>query len=127
MAGPAYYGITMNISQNDDWVVPFIYQSQDASGNIAPIDLTGSTVKLEMRVNESDHEAIVECHSPDGGIWITDAVNGCFTIAIDRETRLWRLAGGYQYTVDLVRLVASNGFQERIFEGTAFVVEGTTR
>jgi hypothetical protein len=60
VAGPAYYGITMNISQNDDWVVPFIYQSQDASGNIAPIDLTGSRLKLEMRVNESDHEAIVE-------------------------------------------------------------------
>ena len=95
MAGPAYYGITMNISQNDDWVVPFIYQSQDASGNVAPIDLTGSTLKLEMRINESDHEAVVECHSPDGGIWITDAVNGCFTIAIDRETRLWRLNGGY--------------------------------
>jgi hypothetical protein len=127
MAGPAYYSITMNISQNDDWVVPFIYQSQDASGNVAPIDLSNSTLKLEMRVNESDHEAIVECHSPDGGIWITDAVNGCFTIAIDRESRLWRLVGGYQYTVDLVRLVASNGFQERIFEGTAFVVEGTTR
>jgi hypothetical protein len=36
-----------------------------------------------------------------------------------------RLAPG-QYVTDLVRYMAS-GYQERLWEGTAIVVEGTTR
>ena len=87
MAGPAYYTGTMNIAQNEDWAVPFVYQAQASDGTLSPIDLSGSLLKLEIRVQESDYEAIVfSFSSPDDGIFITDAVNGMFTITITRDT-----------------------------------------
>ena len=125
MAGPAYYTGTMNIAQNEDWAVPFVYQAQASDGTLSPIDLSGSLLKLEIRVQESDYEAIVfSFSSPDDGIFITDAVNGMFTITITRDKSA-RLAPG-TYVTDLVRLMPS-GYQERIWEGSCTVVEGTTR
>jgi hypothetical protein len=125
MAGPAYYSGQMNISMNEDWIVPFLYQSVDDTGTIfSPIDLTGSTLKLEIRIQESDHEALVSVFSPDNGIFITAATQGEFTILIERDHMLHLAAG--QYFADLVRLMP-NSYQERIWEGTATVVQGTTR
>jgi hypothetical protein len=125
MAGPSYYSGTMNISKNEDWIVPFLYQSVDSTGTVfTPIDLTGSTLKLEIRVDEIDHEALVSVFSPDGGIVINDPTTGQFTVLIDRAHMLHLSAGNY-YT-DMVRLMP-NGYQERLWEGMAVVVEGTTR
>jgi hypothetical protein len=124
MAGPSYYTGVMNISQNEDWVVPFLYSQTSDGVTFTPIDLTGSLLKLEIRVLESDNEAVVDVYSPDNGITITDAVGGSFTIVIDRAKSA-RLAPGTYFT-DLVRLM-TNGYQERLWEGTATVVEGTTR
>ena len=125
MGGPAYYDGTMNISKNEDWIVPFFYGSYDTDGvTIIPIDLTNSTVKLEIRIRETDHEAIVSVFSPDNGIVFNDPVNGYFTIVIDRA-HLIRLAAG-NYFADLVRLMP-NGYQERLLDAQAIVVEGTTR
>ena len=125
MAGPSYYSGVINISKNEDWVVPFAYGTVDSTGaNFTPIDLTGSTLKLEIRIQEIDHEALVSVYSPDGGIAITNATQGQFQILMDRE-HLIHLAAG-QYFTDLVRLMP-NGYQERLWEGTAYVVEGTTR
>jgi hypothetical protein len=125
MAGPAYYSGQMNIAKNEDWVVPFLYQSVDSTGTVfTPIDLTGSTLKLEIRVQETDHEALVSVFSPDGGIVINNATQGEFTILIDRAHLVYLAAG--QYFTDLVRLMPT-GYQERLWEGVASVVEGTTR
>jgi hypothetical protein len=127
MAGPAYYTAVVNIAKNEDWVVPFIYGTPSADGTtVIPIDLTGSVLKMQLRVNETDHEALVSAASPDDGIAVTDGPNGAFTILLDRASRLIRLADGQQYFVDLVRLMPT-GLQERLFEGVAYVVEGTTR
>jgi hypothetical protein len=126
MAGPAYYTGVMNISKNEDWVVPFLYSAVASDGvTMTPIDLTGSLLKLEIRKQEIDHEAIVfSFSSPDDGITITNAVGGAFTILIERDKSV-RLAAGV-YVTDLVRLMP-NGLQERLWEGTATVVDGTTR
>jgi len=125
MAGPAYYSGAINIAKNEDWIVPFAYGSVDETGsNFTPIDLTGSTIMMEFRKREGDHEAIVSLASPNNGVIITDAVGGTFTILIARG-RLWRMAPG-DYVTDIVRL-APNGYQERLWEGIASVVEGTTR
>jgi len=126
MAGPAYYSGTVNIAKNDDWIVAFIYATPNPDGTMGPgIDLTGSTIKMEIRAHESDNEALCWVDSNGNGIFITDPVNGLFTIVIDRKYRLARLATGTYYT-DIVRLM-SDGYQERLFEGSAVVVEGTTR
>jgi len=81
-------------------------------------------IRLQIRKTEEDHEATVAVNSPDNGITITNAAGGAFTVLLDRP-RLVRLAPG-DYVFDMVRLLAS-GLQERICEGTATVVEGTTR
>jgi hypothetical protein len=125
MAGPAYYSGQMNIALNEDWIVPFLYQTVDITGTIfSPIDLTGSTLKLEIRIQETDHEALVSVFSPGNGIIITDAIQGEFTILIDRPHLIHLSAG--QYFTDLVRLTP-DGYQERLWEGVALVVQGTTR
>jgi hypothetical protein len=123
MAGPAYYSGVMNIAKNEDWIVPFLYSSDNGNGTFTPIDLTGSKIKLEIRKREQDHEATVSVYSPDGGITITNAPGGAFTVLITRE-KLQRLAPG-DYFTDLVR--ENGGYQERLWEGTATVVQGTTR
>jgi hypothetical protein len=125
MAGPAYYEATMNISLNEDWIVPFVYGTYAADGvTVIGIDLTGSTLKMEIREQESDNEAIVSVSSPSNGITITNMTGGAFTITLARGI-LWRLAPG-SYVVDLVRLMA-NGYQERLIDATATVVQGTSR
>jgi hypothetical protein len=126
MAGPAYYEATINISMNEDWVVPFQYGTLASDGvTLLPFDLTGSIFKFELRVQESDHEAIVSVWSPNNGIYFynNDPTTGSFYIAITRD-KLIRLFPG-KFTADLVRQMPS-GYQERIIDGTATVVEGTT-
>jgi len=119
--GPAYYSGAMNIAKNYDWSVTFKYT--DAAS--APIDLTGSIIKLEIRKLETDHTALVSVSSPVAdGIDIPTPSSGQFTVLITRD-QLARLAAG-DYVVDMVRL-APDGMQERLWEGTATVVEGTTR
>jgi hypothetical protein len=124
MAGPAYYSAVMNISKNEDWGVPFVYGTTDSMGDFTPLDLTGSTIKMEIRKTESDHEALVSVLTPDQGISFTDITNGAFSVLIVRD-QLARLPPG-QYVVDMVRLMP-NTLQERLWEGTCTVVEGTTR
>jgi hypothetical protein len=127
MSGPAYYTGTMNIAMNDDWIVPFLYESLGSDGvTLTPIDLTGSTLMMEVRTSESDHNVAVSVSSspPSSGIQITNATGGMFTITLDRN-RLSQLSPG-NYVSDLVRLMPS-GWQERLWEGTVTVVEGTTR
>jgi hypothetical protein len=127
MPGPAYYTGTMNIALNDDWIVPFLYAAYNSDGvTTTPIDLTGSILKMELRKSETDHNVIISVSSapPAAGIQITNAVGGAFTVLLDRN-RLSQLVPG-NYVSDLVRL-APSGWQERLWEGTATVVEGTTR
>jgi hypothetical protein len=125
MAGPAYYSGAMNIAKNADWVVPFLYGTLAADGvTIIPIDLTGSILKMEIKKQEGDNEGTVYVYSPDGGIFInTDPTTGQFWIVIDRDHSIRLGAGGY--VADLIRLMP-NGYQERLWEGTCTVVEGTT-
>jgi hypothetical protein len=126
MAGPAYYTGEMRIAKNEDWIVPFLYGSGDPTAvppTFVPIDLTGSTIKLAIRKNEADHEATIWVQSPDDGVTFTDAVNGEFMVKISRE-KLLRVEPG-EYVSDMVRLMPT-GDQERLWEGTATVVHGTT-
>ena len=43
MAGPAYFTGTMNIAKNEDWLMPFLYGTQNTSGTFTPTNLTNST------------------------------------------------------------------------------------
>ena len=124
MSGPAYYVGTINIALNDDWIVPFSYAAQNADGTTVPIDLTGSTLAMEFRAQDTDHTVLISLSSPDNGITITSATGGAFTILIDRVT-LSQIAPG-DYVSDLVRLMP-NGLQERMLDCTVTIAEGVTR
>jgi hypothetical protein len=127
MPGPAYYDAQINIAQNVDWVVQFAIATMNSDGiTTTPLDLTGSTIKMEIRVTEKDHEAIVAVWSPDDGIYFNngDPTTGQFVIAITRD-KLTRLFVG-DFVADIVRYMA-NGYRERLIDAAVTVVKGTTR
>lgn len=131
MSGPAFYTGTINIAKNEDWIVSFTYTTNDATP--VPINLTGSTLELQLRAYETDHTAVVATSSPASGITIDNAPAGQFTITIAHaettdlaEPSSIRLIAGQPYVADLVRL-RPDGEIERIFETAVTVSEGTTR
>jgi hypothetical protein len=125
MSGPAYYTGVMNVAMNEDWIVPFLYAVLNSDGvTTTPTDLTGSTLMMEIRHSEAEHEVLIELASPDKGISIDNAIGGAFTILITRQ-QLAQMTPG-TYVADLVRLM-TNGYIERILDCTVTVVEGVTR
>jgi hypothetical protein len=128
MSGPAYFSGGMNIAKNWDWVQAFIYGSVNSDTQVfTPIDLTGSILRLMIKKNELDHEALVYVTSEDGSIEITDAPGGAFTIIIVRD-KLRRLYVG-SYVADLIRVrAADDGMWERLWDASPVEVsEGVTR
>jgi hypothetical protein len=127
MSGPSFFSGTINIAKNEDWRVPLAYLvDYTVSGepeNIQALDLTGSTFKMQIRKTEADNTAVVTIDSTDG-ITITNAAGGEFLLTMTRA-KLKRLHPG-DYFADLVRTDA-NGFVERLWEGKAIVVEGSSR
>ena len=124
MPGPAYYTAIIEMAKNDDWIVPFLYASVNTDSSTTPIDLTGSDLMMEVRHLDVDHEVVMTSTTTDGGIVITDAVGGAFTIIFTRD-QLSQVVPG-DYVADLVRLM-TNGYQERLIDATVTVVEGVTR
>jgi len=124
MSGPAYYTAIIEMAKNDDWIVPFLYASVNTDSSTTPIDLTGSDLMMEIRHLDVDHEVVMTSTTVDGGIVITDAVGGAFTIIFTRD-QLSQVVPG-DYVADLVRLM-TNGYQERLIDATVTVVEGVTR
>ena len=124
MSGPAYYTAIIEMAKNDDWIVPFLYASVNTDSSTTPIDLTGSDLMMEVRHLDVDHEVVMTSTTVDGGIVITDAVGGAFTIIFTRD-QLSQVVPG-DYVADLVRLM-TNGYQERLIDATVTVVEGVTR
>jgi hypothetical protein len=147
MGGPAYYSGTISIAKNEDWVVPFLLQQtvpydpwaefpptdlmtggdkEDLASLTEitlPIDLTGSTISMQIRKIEADSTAVVSVTNGDG-VNFDNAPAGLFTITILRA-KLGRLHAG-PYVADIVRLTPT-GLAERLWEGSVTVFEGVTR
>lgn len=119
MSGPSFTSGTINVSQNADWVVNFVYT---IDGN--PIDLTGSTLNMQVRKREEENSVMIDLYSPLNGIAVTDALSGEFTITIKRD--ITRRIAPDQYVTDITRL-RPDGLVERLFEGVANINLGTTR
>src|SRR6516162_2831326 len=105
MSGPAYYTAIIEMAKNDDWIVPFLYASVNTDSSTTPIDLTGSDLMMEIRHLDVDHEVVMTSTTVDGGIVITDAVGGAFTIIFTRD-QLSQVVPG-DYVADLVRLMTN--------------------
>jgi hypothetical protein len=97
--------------ENDaDFIRGFVYQTVDGT----PIDLTGNTMRMGIRKHAEDTTEQMELTTENGGLQITDAPNGMFTVYIAQEA-LERLQTG-DYDHSLVRSAGS--YQLRIWSGT---------
>lgn len=126
MAGPAFFSSGMNIAKNYDWIVAF--KLQDTAEEA--VDLTDSILRLMIKKHDTDNEALVSVSSEDinpednGGIIITSAIDGEFTVIILRK-QLQRLYSG-EYVADLVRRTPDDK-QQRLWDvSPVTVVEGIT-
>lgn len=92
-----------------------------------PINLTGSTMTMEIRATASSVQALVTVGSaaPNTGITITNAALGQFQIVLPKA-QLASLTPGASYVHDLVRL-RTDGYTEQMWTGTITVIGGVTR
>jgi hypothetical protein len=106
--------------ENDaDFIRGFIYQELDAT----PIDLTGNTMKMGIRYHASDVNELMLLTTENGGLTITDAVNGKFTVVITQAQLVQLQATGYEHS--LVRM--SGGATLRIWSGSLTINPGPSR
>lgn len=89
------------------------------------LDLTGSTLYLDVRANAADAYAPISIDSGTvGGIAITDAVNGKFTVTLPIAA-LSKMNPGL-YVHSLIRL-RPDGLRELVWSGTLTHSTGPTR
>lgn len=106
--------------QNDaDFYRQFAYQTLDG----APIDLTGSTMRMGIRRHAADATEEMLLSTENGGLAIVDGPNGKFTVRITQD-QLVRLAlGAYEHS--LIRIIGS--MQLRIWSGSLVNNAGASR
>jgi hypothetical protein len=114
-------------AENDaDFIRGFQYASLNPDGSVgAPIDLTGDTLRMGIRHKASDVEQDLLLTTENGGLTITDAVNGKFTLWITNEQLLEKLQTT-TYDHSLIRIRAS-GLQLPVWYGTLTVSPGPSR
>jgi len=113
--------------ENDaDFIRGFIYQTLLADGITPgpPVDLTGCTMRMGVRRHAQDIEEILQLTTENGGLAITDAVNGKFTLWITNE-QLLPMSGDYDQS--LIRIITASGIQIRIWSGSLTVNPGPSR
>src|SRR6516165_1638231 len=94
--------------ENDaDFMRGFIYQTLLSDGVTAgpPIDLTGNTMRMGIRFHAADVTEELLLTTENGGIAITDAPNGKFTVTIPATELLQLDLGAYEHS--LIRITPS--------------------
>ena len=78
-----------------DFYRGFAYQQLDTT----PIDLTGSKMHMGVRRFAEDVTEVMELTTENGGIIITDAPNGKFTVWITQDALLRLTPGNYVHSL----------------------------
>lgn len=108
------------VRNNADFAVAFVYKDQDDN----PIDLTGKTLRMQIRRPASGVQVWANLTSEtDGGIEVTDAAGGAFQLVIPMATLLKMPPGTYEH--DLVAVAGSS--RDMIWKGELVVEQGVTR
>jgi len=91
----------------------------------APVDLTGSTLSMMVRVIAADPTVLLFIDNAGrGGITITDAANGKFSLKFAQSDIVNCPLG--TFVQDLIRL-RPDGVKERIWSGAFTITQGVTR
>jgi|SRR4051812_39256370 hypothetical protein len=104
-----------------DFMRGFVYQTTATPP--APVDLTGNTLKMGIRKHATDSIEEMLLTTENGGLTITDAAQGKFTVIIT-QAQLGKLPVG-DYEHSLVRMIGLARF--RIWSGTITVNPGASR
>ncbi|MCA1524289.1 hypothetical protein [Bradyrhizobium yuanmingense] len=108
-------------TQNDaDFIRQFAYQTVD----LVPIDLTGNTLRMGIRTHASDVDQHLLLTTENGGLTITDAPNGKFTLYISKA-QLERIATE-TFDHSLIRITPADAHL-RIWSGTLTNTPGPSR
>jgi hypothetical protein len=111
--------------ENDaDFVRGFIYQTVNSDGTPGPpVDLSGNTMKMGIRVRAADVTEEMLLTTENGGITVTDAFNGKFKITITQAQLVQLQVGSYEHS--LVRMTGQNTL--RIWSGSLTIDAGPSR
>jgi len=112
---------TVNITcQNDaDFIRGFVY-SYDTG---LPVDLTATTMRMGIRHRAEDITEDMLLTTENGGIIITDATGGQFTVSIKQQQLMTLGIGEYEHS--LVRIIG--GMHLLIWSGTLTNNAGPSR
>lgn len=113
----------VNITTTSDADCYHGFAYQDALGN--PIDISGSTLRMGVRKNPDDVNELMLLTTENGGLMITDAVNGAFTLWI-KQADLLELAPD-QYVHSLIRTLSGGVLQLQMWSGTLTHSAGPSR
>jgi hypothetical protein len=109
-----------------DFCRGFVYQTLQSDGVTPgpPIDLTGNTLRMGIRFNAAEVNEEMLLTTSNGGITVTDPVNGKFTVLITQAQLLQLDLGAYEHS--LIR-TTSSGAQHRIWSGSLVNNPGASR
>lgn len=92
-------------------------------GSSTPIDLTGYTARMDIRLSAKSEDVIISLTTTNGGLTI-DAPNGTISVYIsDEQTSLLTFSKAFY---DIL-VEASSGEAYRLVQGTVFLSPGVTR
>src|SRR6516164_4784488 len=98
-----------------DFIHGFVYAEQLPDGSVGPpIDLTGNTMRMGVRFHAEDVIEELQLTTENGGLTITDAPNGKFTVLITQTQLLQMTVRSYEHS--LVRDTGTNTL--RIWSGS---------
>lgn len=114
----------INVYKRDTWDgISLTMNYTDANGNVTgPMDLTDTNITLQVKINASDDDSVLQFSTSSGSITITDATNGKFRI---NATNINLNAGTYYYDIQF-NFVGSNKIKTYIY-GTFNVTQDVTQ
>jgi hypothetical protein len=107
--------------QGSDFTHRYLYRDRATK---APISLTGYTIEMQVRPFKGSSELLADLdNAGKGGVVLTDAANGEFTITLlGADTAVWR---NDEAVYDIKG--TNGGTPERIAEGEIYLNKSTTR
>lgn len=111
----------ITVENDSDFFRAFAYQYTDGS----PINLTGNTMRMGIRRHAADAAEEMLLTTENGGLVVTDAANGKFSVRLTQDQLVRLPVGDYEHS--LVRWITATGEKYRIWSGTLTNNAGATR
>lgn len=101
--------VNITVENDADFYRQFLYQTLEG----APIDLTGSTLKMGVRKRAEDTVEEMLLTTENGSLAIVNAAGGAFTVLITKQKLVELPVGDYEHS--LIRIYS--GMHLRIWSG----------